>query len=51
MLWALGFRHLQKQDSGIVVPNFNNNDNDAAPDIGVHEAGSYLMEFDINAYQ
>ena len=38
-------------DAGVVLPNFNDNYNGAAPDIGAHEAGSPPMEFGVNAYQ
>jgi hypothetical protein len=38
-------------DAGVVIPNFNDNYNGAAPDIGAHEAGSPPMEFGVNAYQ
>jgi len=38
-------------DAGVIIPNFNDNYNGAAPDIGAHEAGSPPMEFGINAYQ
>jgi hypothetical protein len=38
-------------DAGVVIWNFNNNYNGAAPDIGAHEAGSPPMEFGVNAYQ
>ena len=38
-------------DAGAVIPNFNDNYNSAAPDIGAHEAGSPPMEFGVNAYQ
>jgi hypothetical protein len=38
-------------DAGEVIPNFNDNYNGAAPDIGAHEAGSPPMEFGVNAYQ
>jgi len=38
-------------DAGEVIPNFNDNFNDAAPDIGAHEAGTEPMEFGVNAYQ
>jgi hypothetical protein len=38
-------------DAGVVIPNFNDNYNGAAPDIGAHEAGSGPMEFGVNAYQ
>jgi len=38
-------------DAGEVIPNFNDNYNGAAPDIGAHEAGSPPMEFGVNAYK
>jgi hypothetical protein len=38
-------------DAGAVIPNFNDNYNGAAPDIGAHEAGNPPMEFGVNAYQ
>ncbi|MHC4119897.1 MAG: right-handed parallel beta-helix repeat-containing protein [Planctomycetota bacterium] len=38
-------------DAGVVIANFNDNYNGAAPDIGAHEAGSPPMEFGIDAYQ
>jgi hypothetical protein len=38
-------------DASVVIPNFNDNYNGAAPDIGAHEAGSPPMEFGVNAYQ
>ncbi len=38
-------------DAGAVIPNFNDNYNGAAPDIGAHEAGSPPMVFGVNAYQ
>jgi hypothetical protein len=38
-------------DAGVVIPNFNDYYNGAAPDIGAHEAGSPPMEFGVNAYQ
>ena len=38
-------------DAGVVIPNFNDHYNGAAPDIGAHEAGSPPMEFGVNAYQ
>ena len=38
-------------DAGVVIPNFNDNYNGAAPDIGAHEAGSPPMVFGVNAYQ
>ncbi|MBA7698328.1 hypothetical protein ES703_107005 [subsurface metagenome] len=38
-------------DAGVVIPNFNDNYNGAAPDIGAYEAGSPPMEFGVNAYQ
>ena len=38
-------------DAGVVIPNFNDNYNDAAPDIGAFEAGSPPMEFGIDAYR
>lgn len=38
-------------DAGVVIPNFNDNYNGAAPDMGAHEAGSPPMEFGVNAYQ
>jgi hypothetical protein len=38
-------------DAGVVIWNFNNNYNGAAPDIGAHEAGSPPMEFGVDAYQ
>jgi hypothetical protein len=38
-------------DAGVVIPNYNDNYNGAAPDIGAHEAGSPPMEFGVNAYQ
>jgi hypothetical protein len=38
-------------DAGEVIPNFNDNYNGAAPDIGAYEAGSPPMEFGVNAYQ
>jgi hypothetical protein len=38
-------------DAGMVIPNFNDNYNGAAPDIGAHEADSTPMEFGVNAYQ
>jgi hypothetical protein len=38
-------------DAGELIPNFNDNYNGAAPDIGAHEAGSPPMEFGVNAYQ
>jgi len=38
-------------DAGVVIPNFNDNYNGAAPDIGAYEAGSLPMEFGVNAYQ
>jgi len=38
-------------DAGEVIPNFNDNYNGAAPDIGAFEAGSPPMVFGVNAYQ
>jgi hypothetical protein len=38
-------------DAGVVIPNFNDNYNGAAPDMGAHEAGSPPMEFGVDAYQ
>ncbi|MFC1634849.1 LamG-like jellyroll fold domain-containing protein [Planctomycetota bacterium] len=38
-------------DAGVVIPNFNDNYNGAAPDIGAHEAGSPPMEFGVDAYE
>ncbi|MHC4191119.1 MAG: hypothetical protein ACYSUB_15810, partial [Planctomycetota bacterium] len=38
-------------NAGVVIPNFNDNYNGAAPDIGAYEAGSPPMEFGVNAYQ
>jgi len=38
-------------DAGEVIPNFNDNYNGAAPDIGAHEAGSPPMEFGVDAYR
>jgi len=38
-------------DAGVVIPNFNDNYNGDAPDIGAHEASSPPMEFGVNAYQ
>jgi len=38
-------------DAGVVIPNFNDNYNGAAPDIGAYEAGSPPMEFGVDAYQ
>jgi len=38
-------------DAGVVIPNFNDNYNGAAPDIGAHEASSPPMEFGVDAYQ
>jgi hypothetical protein len=38
-------------DAGVVLPNFNDNYNGAAPDIGAYEAGSLPMEFGVDAYQ
>jgi hypothetical protein len=38
-------------DAGVVIPNFNDHYSGAAPDMGVHEAGSPPMEFGVNAYQ
>jgi hypothetical protein len=38
-------------DAGVVIPNFNDDYNGAAPDIGAHEAGSPPMEFGIDAYK
>ena len=36
-------------DAGVVIPNFNDNYQGAAPDIGAHEAGSARMEFGTGA--
>ena len=38
-------------DAGVVIPNFNDNYNGAAPDIGAHEAGSPPMQFGVSAYK
>jgi len=38
-------------DAGVVIPNFNDNYNGDAPDMGAHEAGSPPMEFGVDAYQ
>ena len=38
-------------DAGVVIPNFNDHYNGAAPDIGAHEAGDPPMEFGVDAYQ
>ena len=38
-------------DAGVVIPNFNDDYNGAAPDIGAHEAGSPPMEFGVDAYR
>jgi len=38
-------------DAGVVIPNFNDHYNGAAPDMGAHEASSPPMEFGVNAYQ
>ena len=38
-------------DAGVVIPNFNDNYNGAAPDIGAHEADTPPMEFGVDAYQ
>jgi len=38
-------------DAGVVIPNFNDNYNGSAPDIGAHEAGSPPMEFGVDACQ
>jgi hypothetical protein len=38
-------------DAGVIIPNFNDNYNGAAPDIGAHEASSPPMEFGVDAYQ
>lgn len=37
-------------DSGVVIPNFNDNHQGAAPDVGAHEAGAPPMEFGIDAF-
>jgi len=37
-------------DAGVVIPNFNDHYNGAAPDIGAHEAGSAPMEFGVRAF-
>ncbi len=38
-------------NAGVVIPNFNDNYNGAAPDMGAFEAGSPPMEFGVKAYQ
>jgi len=38
-------------DAGVVIPNFNDHYNGAAPDIGAHEAGDLPMEFGVDAYR
>jgi len=38
-------------DAGVIIPNFNDHYNGAAPDIGAHEADSPPMEFGVNAYR
>jgi len=38
-------------DAGVLIPNFNDDYRDAAPDIGAYEAGSPPMVFGVNAYQ
>jgi len=38
-------------DAGVAIPNFNDNHEGAAPDVGAHEAGSRPMEFGIRAHR
>jgi len=37
-------------DGGIVIPNFNDDYEGTAPDVGAHEAGSPRMEFGVEAH-
>ena len=37
-------------DKGLLIPNFNDNHEGNAPDLGAHEEGTPLMEFGPNAY-
>ena len=39
------------RDAGVVIPNFNDNYEGAAPDVGAHEAGSPRMEFGMDAHR
>jgi len=39
------------RDGGIVIPNFNDDYEGAAPDVGAHEAGSPRMEFGVDAHR
>jgi len=38
-------------DAGVVIPNFNDDYQGAAPDVGAHEAGSPRMEFGVDAHR
>jgi hypothetical protein len=38
-------------DAGVPIPNFNDNFNGSAPDVGAHEAGEPPMEFGADAYR
>ena len=37
-------------DAGVIIPNFNDDDEGAAPDIGAYEYGQNPMEFGVDAY-